>query len=131
MNDRAYINSQTLQKDLVGLVPRRILIMAEQPHEAQAAPSPKGPAWLQEPTLVGGIDFTINVNLGEGVEPTPEFREALEKFMETVLSTEMTSELRPPTCKSFEDCRVFSCDLSTCHPLVKQPCFTLISCRIG
>jgi hypothetical protein len=88
--------------------------------------------WLLEP--VGLNEVRVHVDVGEGVEVSPELREVLDALLDEIYAAEVqglaAEDPDRPQCSDLMRCSAYSCDLGRCQPLDRFPCAWKIGCTI-
>jgi hypothetical protein len=94
-------------------------------------PVASDPQWLMEPPGAGELQFYVRA--GEGVELSPEARQALETLVNELQRSEIEGFEVPtgPECPSYWDCYPYSCTLKNCLPQYRNPCLVDAGCKIG
>lgn len=85
-------------------------------------------AWLLEP--LGPDEVRIHVEVGEGVELSPELREALDSFVRELQASEVEVEGFAVPCPDLSDCEAYGCLLGKCQPQQRFPCAWDEKCHI-
>lgn len=83
-------------------------------------------AWLLEP--LGPDEVRIHLDVGEGVELSPELREALDTFVREVQASEVEGLAVP--CPDLAGCQAYGCVLGKCQPQQRFPCVWDEICKI-
>lgn len=84
--------------------------------------------WLLEPP--GPREVHLYVESGEGVEVSPEIRQALETLVRELQGSEV--EGFAASCPDLSKCRNYECTLGPCQPQTRQPyCLWHEKCRIA
>jgi hypothetical protein len=87
------------------------------------------PRWLLEPPSAGQVH--IRVAVGEGVELTPEVREALEQLARALGEDDVQGFLLSAfACDAVCEGLVNCVPRDKCNPQYYGPCAWLISCRV-
>lgn len=92
---------------------------------------PDETGWMVPPP--GRNELTLTIGVGDGVELSPEIRQAVDLLIGTLISGELAAvagEEGPKCGGVYNRCSSFSCVLDTCNPFKSVPCAQLISCKI-
>jgi hypothetical protein len=98
---------------------------------ASQSQPPEDVQWLIEPAATGDLKFHIAI--GEGVEVTPEIRQAIERLMTALQGTDTQGYAASPSCIPDLSCGPYSSGCrprQNCMPLTQHPCAAEVSCRI-
>lgn len=85
-------------------------------------------AWLLEP--LGANETRIHVDIGEGADISDEVRAALDELVEALHASDVEGFMLRETCPDLDACSSYFCQLGSCNPESKYPCFVDLKCVI-
>jgi hypothetical protein len=84
--------------------------------------------WLQEP--LGPTDWRVRVEVGEGVELSPEIRDALDTLLQELNTVDV--EGFAVSCPDLSACKQYNCEpLGKCTVQWRRPCYWDEGCKIA